>query len=206
MAMNHFLARHWVGGAQDYKRVGEWQFDWIKENIKQNVRFLDLGCGSLRLGKHLIPWLGTDSYIGIDLNQEIIDIALENEFDNPQILRLKLPQFIVNENFDLSKIEKPVDAVWAYALFIHLNDDNVKLALTNAKEKLSDDGVIYSTFLANHEGKKNPEHDYVYSGNSQLTWIRTKEDVEKIYQEVGLSLELCCHTIKNQWLFKSKCI
>jgi len=196
-------ARHYVGGAYDFDRIGEWQYNWLIKNINQSDRFLDLGCGSMRLGKHLIPWLDTDKYVGIDFNQSIVDSGIEHEFSDSGILVKKRPQFIFNHDFDLSSIEDKIDVVWVYAVFIHVSDTKIKLALKNCLNVLNDDGVIYCTF---HKQKLGPEpdEDFVYSGATQSTYFRTLDEIRELFRGEGLTLRHVDDTPKHQWLFESK--
>jgi SAM-dependent methyltransferase len=194
-------ARHYVGSAQDFDRIGDWQYKWLIKNIKKTDRFLDFGCGSMRLGKHLIPWLNSGRYIGIDFRQDVIDAGLENEFENIAVLTEKKPQFICNSVFDLSSIQNKIDVIWVYAVFIHLNDTNVKLALKNCLDALSDDGVIYCTFHQKAVGPK-PNEDFVYSGRTQSTYMRPVSAIKELFNDAGLTLKHVDSTPKNQWLFK----
>ena len=100
--------KHYVGG--DWKWVQKYQLDFIKNSpeFSPDKTFLDLGCGSMRLGSALIPELNEGRYIGLDFNEEIVKIGIEKEID-PQIIEEKKPTFIFNSEFDLSKIEGKID-------------------------------------------------------------------------------------------------
>lgn len=168
--MKRWQTRQWVGGNWDL--VSDWQYDYITnlQSVSSDTRFLDLGCGSLRLGHKLIPYLNGGMYVGIDFAQDIVEAAISKELDY-NIQRKKRPQFIYNDNFDLSAIDKPIDIAWSYAVWIHLNDSVVRNALNNVKEVLKPGGVLYSTFGSiRTSGIPTPE-DYVYSVHTQKTFF-----------------------------------
>ena len=198
--MKRWQARQWVGGNWDL--VSDWQYDYVTNlnKLTCDTRFLDLGCGSLRLGCRLIPYLNAGKYVGIDFAKDIVECAIDKELDY-NICRKKRPQFIYNDNFDLSTVDRPIDIAWSYAVWIHLNDDAVKNALRNVKKVLDSDGVLYSTF-SSIRSTPAPD-DYVYSVHTQKTFFRTKDEIKQLFKDVGMSCKEVTHAAKNQILYKS---
>jgi len=191
--------RHYVGG--DWKWVQEFQMDYLNKcpDFSSSKRFLDLGCGSMRLGSKLIPELDAGKYIGLDFNEEIVKIGIEKEIE-PEILENKNPTFIFNGEFDLTEVEGEVDFVWVYQVFIHVSDKLVQTALNNIANKLSDGGVVYATFT-NAIAKRKVSDDYVYDQH-QLTFYRTLEKIEEMFATAGLSLEKAGQTPKGGLIVK----
>lgn len=203
MDMSHY--KRWVGG--NWPELQKWQFDFITKQLlvyNPSKTFLDIGCGSLRLGAKLIKHHDAGKYIGLDTSHELINYGLQYEI-NPTILEEKKPRFIVNSDFDYSELgDEKVDIAWAYSLWIHLPDWLFKQGLRNTREVLKDDGVLFSSFTNEQmmPWEEKPGDDYVYDGH-QKTFHRWEEDLEKIFNECGLSFEYRADTIKGGYLVRS---
>lgn len=197
--------RRWVGGS--WPEVQKWQFDFITQQLlayHPSKTFLDIGCGSLRLGSRLIPHHGMGKYIGLDTTQELINYGLDYEI-RPQTIEEKKPKFIVTDRFDYSEIgPEKVDIAWAYSVWIHLPNWLLIQGLKNTREVLKDDGVLFSSFGTEPPGPEveRPTDDYVYDTHQKVFW-RWKEDYEKIFNECGLSFEYRADTIKGGYLIRS---
>jgi SAM-dependent methyltransferase len=197
--------RRWVGGS--WPEVQKWQYDFITNELQAynpEKTFLDIGCGSLRLGAKLIPHHGSGKYIGLDTTQELINYGLDYEI-NPIYIEQKKPRFIVTDQFDYSSLgDEKIDIAWAYSVWIHLPDWLLKKGLKNTREVLKDDGALFSSFGTEPPGPgvERPGDDYVYDTYQRVFW-RWQEDYEKIFNECGLSFEFRRDTIKGGYLIRS---
>ena len=67
------------------------------------MKFLDIGCGSLRGGRHLIHYLNPYKYFGIDCNQSLVDLGRRKElginFWKVRIPILSLMKILISVNF-----------------------------------------------------------------------------------------------------------
>ncbi len=71
---DHYTA--YVGPPQDYDFMGATQFRLLTTlGLRDHHRLLDFGCGSLRAGRLLIPYLNPGNYYGIEPNRWLIDDA-----------------------------------------------------------------------------------------------------------------------------------
>lgn len=197
--------RRWVGG--NWPEVSKFQWDFINNELlayNPSKTFLDIGCGSLRLGSKLIKTHDAGKYIGLDTTQELINYGLDYEI-NPKVLEEKKPRFIVNDQFDFSELgDEKIDIAWSYAVWMHVSDDKLKQGLRNVREVLADDGALFSTFGSEPNGPHNPrpDDDYVYDQH-QRTFYRWEEDLEVIFRECGLSFEFRKETIKGGMMYRS---
>ena len=72
--------RDFVGGLWD--QLGALQLDFmIRQGLRPDMTFLDLGCGCLRGGLHFIRHLARGNYFGIDANASLVRSAWEVEPD-----------------------------------------------------------------------------------------------------------------------------
>lgn len=79
--------------------------------------FLDLGCGALRTGIHIIPEV--NYYIGLDGHRESI-IASEYEIKLNRLEKYKY-DLIYTDKFNL---KYTFDYIFAFSVFIHLSDED----------------------------------------------------------------------------------
>jgi len=203
MEMKYY--RRWVGGS--WPEVQKWQFDFITQQLlayNTSKTFLDIGCGSLRLGARLIPHHDAGKYIGLDTSHELINYGLDYEI-RPQTLEEKKPRFIVTSDFDYSELgDEKIDIAWAYSVWIHLPDELFIKGLKRTREVLKDDGVLLSSFSSEPPGpwEEKPTDDYVYDAHQRTFW-RWPEDLEKIFNDCGFSYERRADTIKGGFLIRS---
>jgi len=150
--------RVYVGG--DFEKIGQWQFDFLlnQGSLKPNNIFLDIACGSLRLGRKMIPYLDDNCYFGIDSNEEILKKGIELELKDES----KSPQFSVNSNFDFSFCSR-YDIAWANSLFSHLTKSDIEKCFVNLKKISQQGNLFYSTYFEESGGKtedKNPSESH----------------------------------------------
>lgn len=197
--------RKWVGG--NWPEVQKFQWEFINHELQAyhpSKTFLDIGCGSLRLGAKLIKTHDAGKYIGLDTTQELINYGLDYEI-NPKVLEEKKPRFIVNDQFDLSELgDEKIDIAWSYAVWMHVNDTVLRQGLRNVREVLADDGALFSTIGGepNTPNNPRPDDDYVYDAH-QRCFYRWEEDLEEIFRECGLSFEYRKDTIKGGVMYRS---
>jgi len=170
---NHFsqgTAREYVGGAFDH--IGRWQFDYITATPEYNKRktFLDLACGNMRLGKHLIPHNNKGKYIGFDCEQGLIDTGIAYEL--AEGWEAKQPRFIVDSNFDFGVTD--VDYVWSNSLFSHLTEGDIQRCFIKLLDATKQNATFYFTFFEGGPRINPPQsharRDFVYSMHQMSTF------------------------------------
>ena len=114
--------RAYVGGSdsESWYSIGRLQYHFlVSKGLKSNHKFLDLGCGSLRLGQFLIPMLDKGNYFGLDVEHELIDEGSKNEMLF-NVIETKKPTFIINDEFKLNPCDE-YDFAIAQSLFTHMS-------------------------------------------------------------------------------------
>ena len=62
-----------------FNEMGQEHFDYlIHKNLKPHHVFLDVGCGALRTGQYVIPYLNNKNYYGLDRMPELIEYGLND--------------------------------------------------------------------------------------------------------------------------------
>src|SRR6266536_2229601 len=85
--------RAYVGPPQDYDLIAAMTFNLLTTlGLRQDHTVLDIGCGSLRIGRLLIPYLNNSNYCGIEPNKWLVEEGIRQETGQDQI-RIKQPTF-----------------------------------------------------------------------------------------------------------------
>ena len=136
--------RSFVGGLWD--EMGQHQLTWLRDQgLRPEDRFLDVGCGSLRAGRHLAAYLDPGNYYGIDVNRDIIQIGYEKELDDPTRARLPIGNLRMTDRFD-ADFGVVFDRAIAQSLFTPLNLNQIRLCLYRVAKVMRPGGKFYATF------------------------------------------------------------
>ena len=112
-----------------------------KQGMKPFHSVLDIGCGSLRVGRFLIPTLRKGKYFGIDPNVWLIYMGIEEELAEG-ILERKEPTFSDNAHLNASVFGKKFDYILLCHVLTHGGDKQIAMAISKAAKALVPGGVI----------------------------------------------------------------
>jgi len=170
--------RRYVGGLWD--EIGRLQFDFLTaQGLKPQHRLLDLACGSLRAGVHLVPYLEPEHYLGIDHNAELIQAGIDREL-GPTLYRERRPQFVVSGSFEFERFGVRPDFAIAQSLFTHLPPEFIEHCLEKLRDVMADEGVFYATFNECSTEQANPAepHDH-------RVFLYTREQMQAFAERTG---------------------
>jgi hypothetical protein len=72
--------RGYVGTAERFDEMGRHQYQFLLEQGLQPFHVLcDIGCGSLRAGRYFLEYLDKDHYLGLEGEQQLVDLATVHE-------------------------------------------------------------------------------------------------------------------------------
>jgi len=99
MQHNEWRAR--VGRIRDFDIVGAHQFNVLTGlgGLREHHILVDVGCGCLRAGKLLIPYLDLAHYLGLEPNGELITAGVMHEV-GPGLISKKGVRFTQRDDFD----------------------------------------------------------------------------------------------------------
>jgi SAM-dependent methyltransferase len=179
---DHYMA--YVGPPGQYDFLGATQFRLLTTlGLRESHRVLDLGCGSLRVGRLLVPYLLPDCYHGIEPNAWLVDDAIEHQLGR-DILRIKRPRFDANTEFRADVFGVEFDFIVAQSIFSHATPDLIVTALKNAGNALAASGLVVCTFVEAPLGDSaNFAEGWVYPGCVRYT----AEEVASMFGRAGLS-------------------
>lgn len=126
-----------------------------KLGLKPQHRLLDFGCGSLRLGRWLIPYLEKGNYFGIEPNLWLVEMGRMEEVPT-KVWGAKRPTFSDEAGHDLS-VFSPVkfDFVLASAVLIHSSHQQISAFINSLPEMLEKGGTVLAetrTSAPDYEG------------------------------------------------------
>lgn len=127
--------------------MGSTQFEFlVSEGLSTSDRLLDIGCGSLRAGIRFVEYLEAGHYVGVDVNEALIQAGRRELRDAG--LENREPLLIVSGNFDFGNIGN-VDYALAHSVFTHLPLNKVMRCVARTSEVLRPGGRFFATFFAN---------------------------------------------------------
>jgi SAM-dependent methyltransferase len=140
--------RSLIGGA--WEVIGALQLQFMRANgLKPEHTLLDVGCGSLRGGLHLVPYLNPGNYFGIDINQSLLDAGYEKEII-PLNLADRLPRanLAAVGDFDAGPIfNRTFDYLLAVSVFTHLNWNRIRQGMDNLAAVTRPGSVFFATYF-----------------------------------------------------------
>jgi SAM-dependent methyltransferase len=122
---------------------------------------LDVGCGSLRLGRLLIPYLNPGNYHGMEPNQWLVDDGLAREL-GAAIVPIKQPHFHYTDSVAQMGQAGVFDFAIAQSIFSHCGPDLLQQHLTDIFAALSPTGALVATFVTGEADAG--EMGWVYPG------------------------------------------
>lgn len=126
--------RRFVGARDEtmWQRMGLAQLQFLQDNGLNHKHFLlDVGCGSLRLGIHAIPFLMPYRYIGLDISERLVRCGIEQELLNVRGWQFHRPRFIIDDQFSLEDLghHAQIDYAIAQSVFTHVGPKKIKQCL-----------------------------------------------------------------------------
>jgi SAM-dependent methyltransferase len=153
--------RAFVGPPEDYDLIAAMTFNLLTTlGLRQHHSLLDVGCGSLRVGRLLIPYLNHGRYFGVEPNQWLVEEGIKRELGQA-LLEIKRPTFFFSDSPEVVTQAKILfDFAVAQSIFSHCGLDLIKHWLSAISQSLAEDGALVATFLPGKED--SPREGWVY--------------------------------------------
>lgn len=143
--------RAFVGPPEDYGDMSGLEFTLLYlSGLRETDYLLDIGCGSLRLGRLAIPFLQPGRYHCIEPNVFLVEDATHFELGN-EILSVKSPSFAFNDKFQAPERRK-YEYMIAQSIFSHTGQDLLETSLKQLASYMDGGTVFLNTFLHGREG------------------------------------------------------
>jgi cyclopropane fatty-acyl-phospholipid synthase-like methyltransferase len=153
--------RAYVGPPEDYDLIAAMTFNLLTTlGLRQRHSLLDVGCGSLRIGRLLIPYLNRGKYFGVEPNEWLVKEGIKRELGEA-VLEIKRPTFFFSASPGaISQPKVLFDFAVAQSIFSHCGLDLIKEWLSAISRSLAEDGALMATFLPGEED--SPTKGWVY--------------------------------------------
>ena len=183
--------RAFVGDPKFYDIESAMQFTLLTFlGLREDHFVLDIGCGSLKAGKLLIPYLLPGHYFGIEPEQWLIDEGIENELGR-DIINIKAPVFSNDREFTCTVFGHKFDFILAHSIFTHTSQAQMSRCISQVKECMKPTSVFAATIAQGEENYTGSDWDYSTCVEYTLTRM----------EEVALEHGLICRPIDwpHQW-------
>lgn len=175
----------WVGDPKMYDDIGITVFNLLKRlKLKQTDKILDIGAGSLRVGRFLIFYLEKNNYFGIEPEKWLIEECIKNRLTD-KFIEDKGVSLDYNSDFNLEVFNTEFDWVLANSIFIHATSEQVKKCIIQAKKVLKPGGKFLFNFIIGKTDNDSLNWSYPSSIKYSLDFILTLlEDNEFNFKQV----------------------
>lgn len=139
--------RAYVGPASEYDLVSAMTFGLLTAcGLRQHHSVLDVGCGSLRLGRLLLPYLNPGNYYGLEPNRWLVDDGVRYEV-GPSFMQARRPTMIYDTTLHGLDPDVQFDYVVAQSIFSHTAPDLLDQWLEEIAVRLRASGFLLATFI-----------------------------------------------------------
>jgi SAM-dependent methyltransferase len=144
--------RAYVGPPEDYDLIAAMTFNLLTTlGLRQHHSLLDLGCGSLRIGRLLIPYLNRGKYFGLEPNKWLVEEGIKREMGETSV-QIKRPTFFFTDSPEaITQAKVSFDFAVAQSIFSHCGLDLIKGWLSAISRSLAGDGALVATFLPDEQ-------------------------------------------------------
>lgn len=172
----------------------------FEHGLSPDTSLLDIGCGSLRTGRFLIPFLNTGNYHGLEPESIMVEQGIQNELI-PEIVDFKKPNFYFNEDFIVPEIK--IDIAIAIQVFIHCGPEQLKQCLSMLTTRLHG-LLLFTVNIANDDKlEKKSGKFYSYRGASHSGTYYKLETMQEIFTQYNFSIKHIDNFFWMAWLNNS---
>lgn len=170
-----------TGNGDSWEEHGNLQRDFlIKRGLKPGHKLLEIGCGTGRLARKIVPYMG-NGYVGIDISHDALRVAAQLAETEGWISYV--PTFVHGNIPDDGEF---TDFAWAFSVFNHLPLDIVRDIMWRVADKLRDSR---SQFL----------FSYLPEPRSFRSGLKTFKHTELDYQHAACDAGLSFSEVKD-WI------
>ena len=151
-----------IGGMWD--AIGKLQCEFLKRNgLKRHHKLLDIGCGTLRGGRHLIDYLDAMNYTGTDISERAIQYGMD--LVRREGISEKQPRLLVSTTGNLKFGEfdgETFDYILAHSVFTHLKPEHIEECFHHIGRIMNDASAFFFTFNESPQFIQTGLKDFAY--------------------------------------------
>jgi SAM-dependent methyltransferase len=155
--------------------------------LREGHQLLDFGCGSLRLGRLLIPFLNPGGYFGVEPERWLVDEGFNKELGE-DARKVKRPRFDFNRECRCDGFGERFDFVIAQSIFSHMGWVLGVKALRNMAAVLKPSGLIVANWFVNEAADADvSSEEWLYPDCIPFSTI----DLTNLFAQTGLHARRC---------------
>lgn len=132
------------GGTNSWDTRGNFQLFFLKKmGLNASCSIIDVGCGPLRAGTHIIKYLNAGNYYGLDYNKSFINSAKTIITDNN--LSAKNPKLYVVRDFNFKTINRKFDFALVFSVLNHCDRNQINRFFNNIPSLLNPESKVFIT-------------------------------------------------------------
>ena len=135
-----------VGGM--WEEIGRLQMNFlVNHGLLPTHKFLDIGCGTLRGGRHFIKYLNAGNYAGMDISVKAVKYG--KDLVREEGLAEKQPRLLIDKDGDLRFTEfsgEIFDYLLAQSVFTHLMPKHIEGCFQHIGSIMGIDSKFFFTF------------------------------------------------------------
>lgn len=137
-----------------WRRIGKLQFDYLLQHgLQPDHAVLEIGCGNLRAGWHLIRYLQPGHYYGVDISAQALLSAQQTLVDRE--LTGRLPYLVLVRDMTFGFLpDSAFDVVHAHSVFSHTPLDVIEDCFAHIGRVIKPEGFFDFTY------KRTERSDY----------------------------------------------
>jgi hypothetical protein len=172
-----------AGSGLEFAEAAKFQLDFLlRQGLRKDDVLLDLGCGCLRGGIHLIRYLAAEKYLGMDISAEVVRRGILMEL-GLETFTAKRPEFVISDCYEIGLFSKTPSIVFANSLFTHVDPSEIRLCLSRLPQSVT----FYTTFTESQGTSFHDGPGHYLGGTSPMTY--TREEMHALGREQGFSSE-----------------
>ncbi|MAF80305.1 hypothetical protein CL629_04490 [bacterium] len=177
-----------IGGS--WEEMGKLQFDFlVKKGLEPQHKMLDIGCGTLRGGRHFIKHLGSKGYTGFDISAKAIEHG--KKLVEKEGLSDKKPELLISKDKNLKFKEfngREFDFIFAQSVLTHLPPESIEELFENIGNIMNQESVFYFTYFEGDRYEHFSIEDFRYPFSH----------FESVACDHGFTIENCSHEYQHK--------
>lgn len=163
-----------IGGMWD--EMGRLQFEFLKnQGLAPKHTLLDIGCGTLRPGRLIIPYLNRGHYTGFDVSRRAIEAAEELCRREGLLVYESRLLHVPDGRLNFSFLSDRFDYLLAQSVFTHLREAHIIECFSNIGRVMTDESRFFFTFYEMNENASLSYKSYGYAFGFFEKLARTAE-------------------------------
>jgi cyclopropane fatty-acyl-phospholipid synthase-like methyltransferase len=151
----------------------------LRHGLSPHHRFLDYGCGRMRMGVHVAPYLQSGCYVGADISREAVAQGLAL-LQRRGIAAERVASVVLSDCKLRELAGRQFDVVWANSVVTHMPEEQVAEMLAAMRPLIAQGGRYFFSYSIADKSTRHNFQDYYY----------TTATIERLVTAAGYSFEV----------------